>query len=126
MTDEEKKRHQEMTEIELVIGHVLRIGVITSAVVIILGLGLALVTGKTGYPAGSFPTTFSAIFQGVAAFKPFAITMLGLFLLILTPVLRVVVSIYAFTKENDRLYVWITTLVLVILVFAMWIGYLGK
>jgi Predicted membrane protein len=72
MTDEEKKRHQEMTEIELVIGHVLRIGVITSAVVIILGLGLALITGKTGYPAGSFPTTFSAIFQGVAAFKPFA------------------------------------------------------
>ena len=126
MTDEEKKRHQEMADIELVIGHVLRIGVITSAAVIVLGLALALFTGKTGYPAGTFPTTFSAIFQGITTLKPFAVTMLGLFLLILTPVLRVVVSIYAFAKENDKLYVWITILVLVILVFAMWIGYLGK
>lgn len=126
MTDEEKKKHDEMTEIELVIGHVLRIGVITSAVVIIIGLVLALITGETGYPAGTFPTTFATIFQGVAAFKPFAITMLGLFLLILTPVLRVVVSIYAFAKEGDKLYVWITIIVLVILVFAMWIGYIGK
>ena len=126
MTDEEKKRHQEMADIELVIGHVLRIGVITSAAVIVLGLALALFTGKTGYPAGTFPTTVSAIFQGITTLKPFAVTMLGLFLLILTPVLRVVVSIYAFAKENDKLYVWITILVLVILVFAMWIGYLGK
>lgn len=51
--------------------------------------------------------------------------MLGLFLLILTPVLRVVVSIYAFIKEKDRLYTWITTAVLVILIGAMIIGYLG-
>lgn len=126
MTEEEKKRHAEMNEIELVIGHVLRIGVITAAIVIIFGLVLALITGKTGYPTDSFPTTFTTIFQGVVAFKPFAITMLGLFLLILTPVLRVVVSIYAFAKENDQMYVWITTLVLVILVFAMWIGYHGN
>ncbi len=52
--------------------------------------------------------------------------MLGIFLLILTPVLRVVVSIYAFIKENDKLYAWITTVVLVILVIAMLIGYFGK
>ncbi len=126
MSEEEQKRRQEMAKIELVIGQVLRIGVITSAIVILIGLALALVTGKTGYPTGVFPTSFSAIFQGTAALRPFAITMLGLFLLILTPVLRVVVSIYAFAKENDKLYVWITTLVLLILVIAMFIGYLGK
>ncbi len=59
------------------------------------------------------------------ALKPYAVLMLGLFLLILTPVLRVVVSIYAFIKEKDRLYTWITTAVLVILIGAMIIGYLG-
>ena len=59
-------------------------------------------------------------------FKPFAIIMLGLFLLILTPVLRVVVSIYAFAVERDTLYVAITTIVLIILVIAMVIGYAGK
>ncbi|GBG94291.1 membrane protein [Ligilactobacillus salitolerans] len=126
MTEEEKKKRAEMADIEKIIGHVLRIGVLTSAAVIILGLLLALITGQTGYPTNEFPTTFTAIFQGIMVFKPFAITMLGLFLLILTPVLRVVVSIYAFAKENDQLYVWITTLVLVILAIAMWIGYLGK
>lgn len=126
MTEQERKRHEEMNKIELIIGHVLRLGVITAAIVIILGLVLALFTGQTGYPAGTFPTTFTAIFHGVLIFKPFAITMLGLFLLILTPVLRVIVSIYAFAKEDDQMYVWITTLVLVILLFAMWIGYHGK
>ncbi|EPD11575.1 putative membrane protein [Lacticaseibacillus paracasei subsp. paracasei Lpp48] len=52
--------------------------------------------------------------------------MTGIFLLILTPVLRVVVSIYAFAVEHDRLYVWITTIVLIILLGAMTIGYLGN
>ncbi|MBA1393641.1 DUF1634 domain-containing protein, partial [Lactobacillus sp. XV13L] len=51
------------------------------------------------------------------------ILMLGIFLLILTPVLRVVVSIYAFLKEKDYLYVYITTFVLIILAFAMIAGY---
>ena len=51
--------------------------------------------------------------------------MFGIFLLILTPVLRVIVSIYAFAKEGDRLYVVITTIVLVILIIGMAIGYRG-
>jgi len=34
-----------------------------------------------------------------------------------------VVSIYAFYKEHDNLYVIITTIVLVILMFAMFMGY---
>ena len=57
--------------------------------------------------------------------KPYAVLMLGIFLLILTPVLRVVVSIYAFAKEGDRLYVTITTIVLIILIIGTTIGYQG-
>ena len=49
--------------------------------------------------------------------------MLGIFLLILTPVLRVVISIYAFAKEKDHLYVWITSIVLVILIISFIIGH---
>lgn len=51
-----------------------------------------------------------------------AFIMLGLFCLILTPVLRVVVSIFAFAKEKDYLYVVITLIVLVILVIGMSFG----
>ena len=66
------------------------------------------------------------IFQGAMQLKPYAVLMLGIFLLILTPVLRVVVSIYAFAIRKDRLYVAITTIVLIILIIRMTIGYQGN
>ncbi|MBA1434692.1 DUF1634 domain-containing protein [Bombilactobacillus bombi] len=113
---------QEMNEIELIIGKILRVGVIISVAVMIIGLALLLIQGNGGY-GSQFPTTFAAIGRGLLQFKPDAILMLGIFLLILTPVLRVVVSIYAFLKEKDYLYVYITTFVLIILAFAMIAGY---
>ncbi|EPC63111.1 DUF1634 domain-containing protein [Lacticaseibacillus paracasei] len=108
------------------IGKVMQIGVVLSALVIILGLLLLLVTGSTGYATGVHPTRVGDILSGTLALKPYAVLMTGIFLLILTPVLRVVVSIYAFAVEHDRLYVWITTIVLIILLGAMTIGYLGN
>lgn len=122
----EEQTKKEIEEIELIIGKILRIGVLTAAAVLIVGLALLLVTGQSGYPEGMHPTAPVAILKGVAALKPDAIIMLGLFLLILTPVLRVVVSIYAFMKERDYLYVGITTGVLAILVVSMIIGYAGR
>ncbi|AUI72209.1 DUF1634 domain-containing protein [Companilactobacillus alimentarius] len=114
--------HEETREVELVIGKILRIGVITSACVILIGIALYFMSGS-GYAPGDYPTRFEAIFSGIAEGKSYAVIMLGVFLLILTPVLRVVVSIYAFYKEHDNLYVIITTIVLVILMFAMFMGY---
>ena len=122
----EEQTKKEIEEIELIIGKILRIGVLTAAAVLIVGLALLLVTGQSGYPEGMHPTAPVAILKGVAALKPDAIIMLGLFLLILTQVLRVVVSIYAFMKERDYLYVGITTGVLAILVVSMIIGYAGR
>ncbi|MFB9769722.1 DUF1634 domain-containing protein [Lactiplantibacillus modestisalitolerans] len=117
---------EEMHEVELMIGRILRIGVVVSAIVIALGIILMLIQGTGGYPNGVEPHGFGTIMQGVLALKPYAVMMLGLFLLILTPTLRVVVSIYAFALERDHLYVWITTIVLIILVIASIIGYLGR
>ncbi|KJY48442.1 uncharacterized protein JG29_15030 [Bombilactobacillus mellis] len=114
---------QEMNEIELIIGKILRIGVIISVAVMIIGLLMLMIEGNGGYSANQFPTSFKAIGQGLLALKPDAVLMLGVFLLILTPVLRVVVSIYAFFKEHDYLYTYITTFVLIILLGAMIAGY---
>ncbi|MFH5811394.1 DUF1634 domain-containing protein [Companilactobacillus sp. FL22-1] len=122
--------HEETRKVEVIIGQILRIGVITSAIVILIGIGLYFMNGS-GYPTVvkdgqtiiEFPRRFSAIFAGIAAGKSYAVIMFGVFLLILTPVLRVIVSIYAFYKEHDTLYVVITTVVLVILMFAMFLGY---
>ncbi|WP_125569116.1 DUF1634 domain-containing protein [Companilactobacillus insicii] len=117
-----KSMHEETRQVELVIGKILRIGVITSAIVVMIGIIMYFINGGGGYD-GNFPRRFSAIFSGIAAGKSYAVIMLGIFLLILTPVLRVVVSIYAFYKEHDNLYVIITTAVLIILIFAMMMGY---
>lgn len=114
---------QEMNNIELIIGKILRIGVIISVAVMIIGLLMLMIEGNGGYSANQFPTSFKAIGQGLLALKPDAVLMLGVFLLILTPVLRVVVSIYAFFKEHDYLYTYITMFVLIILLGAMIAGY---
>ncbi|MFT8382764.1 MAG: DUF1634 domain-containing protein [Lacticaseibacillus paracasei] len=122
----DKKLKTEIDDVEIMIGKVMQIGVVLSALVIILGLLLLLVTGSKGYATGVHPTRVGDILSGTLALKPYAVLMTGIFLLILTPVLRVVVSIYAFAVEHDRLYVWITTIVLIILLGAMTIGYLGN
>lgn len=114
---------KEMLEVELVIGKIMRIGVLFSAAVMILGFAMFLITGNSGYPATSFPTTLPAIWQGLISFKPYAYMMAGIYLLILTPVLRVVISIYAFYQEKDMLYVKITSLVLLILIISVIVGH---
>lgn len=114
---------EENKEVELVIGKILRVGVIVAAAVIIFGLILNFATGTTGYPAGVHPHRIMSILRGTVQLRPYAVLMTGIFLLILTPVLRVVVSIYAFIKEHDTLYAVITTVVLIILGAAMIIGY---
>ena len=111
-----------MNQIEIVIGNLLRAGVIISAVIMVIGFGMLIITGNSGYPAGYHPHDFGQIFAGIAAFKPYAIMMLGIFCLILTPVLRVLVSIYSFYKEHDYLYVYITTFVMLVLAFSFWLG----
>lgn len=122
-----KTKKEEMNEIENSIGKALRVGVIIATVVMILGLIILLLNrGNTGYPDGVIPVKPGQIASGVLALKPFAIMMLGLFFLILTPVLRVVVSIYAFFVEKDYLYVWITATVLLILIISFIIGYFSN
>ena len=49
----------------------------------------------------------------------------GLLLLILTPVVRVAVSILAFRAQRDRTYVLITSAVLVLLLLSFVLGRAG-
>ena len=114
-----------MQKVEIMIGKVMQIGVMIAAAFMIVGILLLFVSGKSGYVGNSHPHDFSSILLGIVQLKSYAIIMGGLFLLILTPVLRVVVSIYAFVVAGDKLYVWITTAVLIILVIAMVIGMYG-
>ena len=115
----------------LVIGKVLRYGVLISAVVTLAGAlllvansGFSGTSGLLTYnpsqvPHGTFPVSLDALMSGLAQAQPYAIIELGVILLIATPVSRVSVSVFLFAAERDREYVYITAVVLALLLFSM-------
>lgn len=114
---------------ELVISFVLRGGVLLSAGIILVGVIAYYV--RYGSAASRlaadrvFPHTVSSVFAGLAQGSPLAIIALGLLVLLATPVLRVLVSIFAFAVERDWRYTVITTIVLVILLVSFFLGKVG-
>jgi uncharacterized protein len=113
---------------ELIISGVLRGGVLLSVAVILGGIGYFFALRFAGaLPHPTFPDTLPAVVRGLTRGDPLAIVVVGLLILLATPVLRVAVSIAAFAIEEDRTYVVITTLVLAILLFSIfgvgaWLG----
>lgn len=116
------KEKSEMEDMEIVVSNFLRAGVVLSAIVICIGLVMFLVTGNSGYKANYYPTSPIDIINGLIAFKSYAIMLTGILILIITPVMRVGVSIIVFFKEKDYLYVKITTFVFVILIISFVLG----
>jgi uncharacterized membrane protein len=76
-------------------------------------------------PEAVFPHTIPAVFHQAAEEKGQAIVMIGLLLLIATPVARVAFSIAVFALQHDRLYVGITTTVLILLIISFAFGAAG-
>src|SRR5690349_14819290 len=96
-----------------IIGGILQSGVILSALIIMSGFALLLLSpgGISQQALLIFPHTPSEIWRGFVRFQPQAVIMLGLLLLIATPVLRVAASVIIFAIEQDRRYVAITLIV---------------
>jgi uncharacterized membrane protein len=112
-------------QMDRIISFVLRGGVLLSAGLLILGALLyfarVLWGGAPANPL-SYPHTLGDVISGLAHGDPLAILTLGLIVLLLTPVARVAISIFAFARERDWLYVGITTLVLLILLVSFLLG----
>jgi uncharacterized membrane protein len=68
------------------------------------------------------PHTVAAVVKGVEQGHGPALVMLGLLLLIATPVLRVTVSVIGFARERDRRFVLITLVVLAVLIGSFAVG----
>lgn len=111
--------------IEVLLGDLLRIGVVTAGSVVALGAILFLVRHGSEIPSYHIfkPDRFNIfdfhdLYHGVLTFRSVSIMELGILLLIATPVLRVVFSVFAFAYEKDYLYVFFTLIVLLVLVFS--------
>ncbi len=68
---------------------------------------------------------FSQVVHGLLALRPGPIMLVATLLLILTPVSRVLISIYAFYASRDYKYVVVTGLVFLVIVLTVVLGSLG-
>ena len=112
--------------IEVMIGNLLRAGVLIAAAVVAVG-GLTYLI-RHGMQPADFRTfrgeaaalrTIPAIVRGSLHLHAKSIIQLGLLLLIATPVARVMFSAVAFAIERDYLYVVITLIVLAVLLYSL-------
>ena len=111
--------------IETILGDLLRTGVIIAGSVVIIGAVLFLV--RHGFEIPSYHmfkpdifnySDFRDLFKGIITFRSVSIMEFGVLLLIATPVLRVLFSVFAFAYEKDYIYVVFTVIVLLVLIFS--------
>ncbi len=119
-------------DMDYVIGLTLRYGVIISIALILIGTALFHVKGEalgcseTLIMSPTSPINTTVIPPGYALSRlpnldPLSFIILGLMVLIATPVLRVALGIASFAMERDWLYVFITTVVFINLMLAIFI-----
>jgi len=118
---------------ELLLSNLLRTGVIASLTLVVIGAILSFVHHPSylSSPAeltrltdsGSvFPFSWGDIAAGVLDLHGQAVIMVGLLLLIATPILRVAVSALIFIYQRDRIYTLITIVVLSLLLLSFVLG----
>jgi uncharacterized membrane protein len=120
------------TDMQMVIGWVLRVGVFVSMTVVFLGgilylyrHGSTMADHQTFKGIPVFLQTGSGIIDGIVNLRGQAIIQAGIILLIATPIVRVIFSAIGFVLEKDYLYFGITLLVLAIIFISMISGHAG-
>jgi uncharacterized membrane protein len=129
---EPKKRWTD-ENVELIIGNLLRAGVVLAATVVLIG-GIFYLSAHGGQRADNhefrgeelrFRSPPAIVQAAVEGRSSRAIIQLGLLILIATPVARVVFSVFAFGRERDFTYVGITVIVLIVLLYSLFNTHLG-
>jgi uncharacterized membrane protein len=124
---------ERLHRVELLISNLLRIGVILSLTLVVIGTIISFVhhpeyvsssieLQQLTQAGASFPYTLRDVLTGVLDLRGKAFVTVGLLLLIATPVARVAVSILAFLYQKDRVYTLITLIVLCLLLLSFVLG----
>jgi uncharacterized membrane protein len=103
-----------------IIGNLLRTGVVSAAAVVAAGgVWYLAVHGATVPDYRHFHEETRGLQSLALLTRPQLVILLGLVVLIATPVARVVFSLVAFGMERDRMFVGITAVVLVVLAYSI-------
>lgn len=117
--------------IQKIIGNVLKYGVRTVLVIAAIGGSIFLYghssetvnyTHFTENDHSIFHVT-ADVLKGVSRFDARSIIFLAILVLFCTPFIRLLLSLVSFILEKDRLYVFITTVVLIIICFSVYFGF---
>jgi uncharacterized membrane protein len=101
---------------------ILRGGVYLSAILLFLGLTLWYLRGGTTDAPGAATLPFGRFWAALTEGSGEAVVLLGLLVLVLTPLLRVVVSVAVFSVARDRAFMLVTLLVLATLLASIAVG----
>lgn len=116
---------------DMIIGNLLRYGVIIAGTVVLFGgiyylvrHGLEIPEYRMfrGEPAEL--RTFGGILGVLISLNPRGIIQFGFLLLLATPVVRVAFSVFAFAFRRDLTYIFVTLFVLATLIFSLTGGHL--
>jgi uncharacterized membrane protein len=124
---------QQLHRVELLISGILRAGVCLSFLLIVAGtlvtflhhpsyLASEAALQRLTRPGAAFPHTAREELTAIRELRGQAVVVLGLAVLVATPVLRVAVSIAAFAVQRDRAFVLITCVVLALLLLSFFLG----
>ena len=122
--------------IELLISTLLRVGVTLSLSIVVIGTVVSFVhhpeyrtstdeLKRLTEPGAAFPHSLAAMARGIVSGSGESLVLLGLILLIATPIVRVAVSLLIFMHQRDRAFVYITCLVLALLMLSFFLGKAG-
>ncbi len=113
-------------DIQVILGTLLRAGVIISMSIVLFGGIIFLIHHNgsiTDYnvfkPELAKFSSIAAIFKGVLTFQGDAIVQFGVLMLIFTPIARIIFAIFAFLMERDYLYVLIGLIILSIITISL-------
>jgi uncharacterized membrane protein len=113
---------------EIGISAVLRTGVLLAGAIILVGIVLFVARGGSGTGPHGLRALLGrdaasvhpgSVLRGVAAGNAVAIIQLGVFVLILTPVARVAMTVVLFAAQRDWIFVAITVAVFLMLVLGL-------
>ena len=98
----------------------LRVGVLLSGAIVLLGLAIMAATGDTSCSRGVLDLRWMLL--GDPFLEPSHVIFLGFITLIATPVIRIAASVTMFYSAHDRAFAVITATVLLILVISFVLG----
>ena len=131
-------RKEQIRRVEVGLSYLLRGGVVISAVLVLAGLGIMYAHHPEYLSAGAgvsaaekvmremaFPHHVRDVWEGLLRGEGRAVVIVGLFVLIATPVMRVAVSVVVFFHLRDKVFVGITLVVLAVLMASFVVGRAG-